>query len=116
MEHRLVLAKIKSHKLLLLFLLLGLATAVVMTQAYYRCHGKPLSHEEAVARAEMLLQQFSKQHNVGETLPLLVEENYDEQRRSWMFRYRNSVCELVIYADRCHGTEVGGLNQGCTVR
>lgn len=82
----------------------------------FRCHGQPLSREEALERANAKLQRFSKKFVTGNTLPTLIGDQYDPQRKEWTFTFKNPTCTVGIIADRCHGTDIGGLSEGCTVR
>jgi hypothetical protein len=97
-------------------MVIALVFAVFVADYLFRCHGKPLSREEALERANAKLQRFSKKSVVGDTLPKLVEEQYDPQKEEWMFTFDNSTCSVIIIADRCHGTDIGGVSKGCTVR
>ena len=97
-------------------MVIALALAVFVADDLFRCHGKPLSREEALERANAKLQRFSKKFVTGDTLPALVEEQYDPQRKEWTFTFTNTTCSVAIIADRCHGTDIGGISKGCTVR
>jgi hypothetical protein len=105
-----------SKKMQILLALIGLIFAVFLFDYLMRCHGKPLSREEALERANATLQRFSRKFVIGDTLPKLVEEQYDPQKKKWMFTFDSSTCSLIIIADRCHGTDIGGVSKGCTVR
>jgi hypothetical protein len=89
---------------------------VLFADHYSRCYGKPLSREEALRRASAQLQYFSQQRMTGGTVPALAEEQYDPTDKTWVFTFRNANCEVAIIADRCQGTEVGGMTKGCDVR
>lgn len=105
-----------SNKLRIVFALTCLIFAVFLIDYLIRCHGKPLSREEALERANAKLQRFSRKFVVGDTLPKLVEEQYDPHKKEWIFTFDNSTCSVIIIADRCHGTDIGGVSKGCTVR
>jgi len=94
----------------------ALVAVALYGEYYFRCHGKPLSREEAFQRATDYLQQLSQDFVFGDPPPALVEEQYDAQTRGWTFKFVNSTCTIYIIADRCQGTEVGGLSEGCRVR
>jgi len=97
-------------------MVIALVFAVFVADHLFRCHGKPLSREEALERANAKLQRFARKFVVGDTLPKLVEEQYDPQKEEWIFSFDNSTCSIIIIADRCHGTDIGGASKGCTVR
>jgi hypothetical protein len=99
---------------IIVIVLVLIVAAMLIGDYLFRCYGKPLSREEALQRATAQLQLLSSQLNVGESLPPLVEEQYDGKRKTWMFKYQNEVCAIIIYTDRCQGTDVGGTN--CQVR
>jgi hypothetical protein len=82
----------------------------------FRYYGPPLSREEALRRATAQLQYFSRQRMTGGTVPVLAEEQYDSEKKTWVFTFRNANCEIAILADRRQGTEVGGMTKGCDVR
>jgi hypothetical protein len=93
----------------------SLVAVGLVVEQRVRCHGEPLSREEAFQRAHAKLQRFSEKFVLGEALPPLVDERYDADQKLWSFTFRNSTCEIIILADRCKGTDVGGTN-GCKVR
>ena len=90
-----------------------LVVVALLGDYLFRCRGKPLSRDEALQRATAKVQRFSQKFMVGETLPPLVEDRYDAEEKLWMFTFRNTTCEVIVVADRCHGTDIGGTN-GCT--
>ena len=69
-----------------------LVAAVLFGDYYLRCHGKPLSREEALQRATTKLQRFSQEFEVGDPLPALAQERYDADQKLWMFTFRNTTC------------------------
>ena len=93
-----------------------LVAAVLFGDYYFRCHSKPLSRDEAFQRATRKLHSLSQKFVVGDPPPAFVHEQYDLERKEWMFRFQNSTCTVDIVADRCQGTEVAGVNEGCKVR
>lgn len=105
-----------SKKFRIAGVFIALIFAVLVADYLFRCHGKPLSREEALERANAKLQRFSKKFVTGGSLPTLVEEQYDPQRKEWTFTFKNPVCTVGIIADRCHGTDIGGISEGCTAR
>ena len=80
-----------------------------------RCHGKPLTREEAIERATYKIQRFSVKFDTGNAPPRLVEENYDAEQKTWIFKYHTDACDVYVVADRCEGTEIGG-ETGCNPR
>jgi len=105
-----------GKKIRIAVVFIALVSAVLGADYFFRCHGKPLSREEALERANTKLQRFSKKFVTGDSPPTLVEEQYDPQRKGWTFTFKNPVCTVAIIADRCQGTDIGGINEGCTVR
>ena len=79
-----------------------------------RCSGKPYERAEALRDATSLLESLSKSFSLGDPLPSLKDEQYDSPRQTWMFTFRNATCTVDIISDRCKGTEVGGVSEGCT--
>jgi hypothetical protein len=100
----------------MVLVLIALLAAVLLGDHLIRCYGKPLGREEALRRANAQLQFYHRTHELGDTLPALVEERYDREEKEWTFRFRSSTCTVDIIADRCHGTEIGGLSEGCRPR
>ena len=92
---------------------LGLASLLLVDYGS-RCHGKPLSRQEALQRASVRLQYFSKDWVLGDPLPSLQEEQFEPKDGSWLFTFRNNTCEVSIITDRGKGTDVGGMSKGCT--
>ena len=92
---------------------LVLATLLVFDY-WSRCHSKPLSREDALRRANVRLQHLSQEWVLGDTLPSLVEQQFEPKDGSWSFTFRNNTCEVSIITDRCNGTDVGGMSKGCT--
>jgi hypothetical protein len=93
-----------------------LVAVVLLADHYSRCYGKPLSRDEALQRANEQLRYLSKDFLLGDTLPALADEQYDPQKKTWIVTFRNSTCEVSIITDRCHGTDVGGMSDGCKDR
>jgi hypothetical protein len=97
-------------------LVVGLAAGVLFADRYYRCHGAPLSRDEAVNRARAQLNFLSHDYDLGKSLPVLKSEQYDARTRSWTITFRSESCEVMVITDRCHGTDIGGLSEGCEQR
>jgi hypothetical protein len=99
---------------------LGIAIVIVLivvalfAEYWFRCHGKPLSREEGLHRAQVRLESLSKSWILGDPLPTLTGEQFDAKDGSWTFTFRNDTCEVDIITDRCKGTDVGGMSEGCT--
>ena len=91
-------------------------TAILFADHYSRCYGKPLSREEALQRASVQLQYLSRDFDLGDTLPVLTAGEYDPAKKTWILTFRNSTCEVSIIADRCEGTSIGGVTEGCKER
>ena len=98
-----------------LFVALAIIGSVFVVDHVVRCNGKPLTRDEALQRASAKLKRFSQKFVVGDATPELVEEHYDDKQKVWMFTFRGKACEIIILADRCHGTDIGGTN-GCSPR
>ena len=94
-------------------IVIALVPAVLFADHFRRCSGMPLSREEALRRATVRLQHLSRHFELGNPLPALVEEQYDSKQQTWIFTFRSNTCEFDIIADRCHGTDIGGLSEGC---
>ncbi len=92
----------------------SLTASVLYYDHWSRCNSKPLERSEALRNATVFLQSMSRDFELGDPPPLLVEEQYDSVREAWMFTFRNTACEVAIITDRCQGTEVGGMTEGCT--
>jgi hypothetical protein len=88
----------------------------LFAEHYSRCYGKPLSREEALRRANAQLQFFDKDFVLGDSLPALKEEEYDPEEKTRTFTFRYPTCEVSVIADRCQGTDIGGISQGCKER
>ncbi len=87
----------------------ALIASALVVEYLYRCHGNPLSRGEALDRATAALQR-----NVVTNPPMpLVEELFDSERKEWMFTFRNATCIVSVLADRCKGTDIGGISEGC---
>jgi hypothetical protein len=100
---------------------IALAIAVVVvfsltTEYVLRCWGKPLTREEAIERADRRLDVFSKRYIIGVPPPTLVAEQYETDTKAWIFTFQNSTCTVDIIADRCNGTDIGGVSAGCVPR
>jgi hypothetical protein len=108
--------KIMNTKLRIAFGVSLLCVAAFVVDYFVRCHGSPLSREEALGRATSKLQRFAKKFVVGDALPPLVHEEYDPQRKEWTFTFENRTYAIGIIVDRCHGTDIGGVSEGCRVR
>jgi hypothetical protein len=97
-------------------ILAALIAIILFGDYYLRCHGKPLSREEALQRASAQLKYLSRNVDLGNPSPALVEEQYDAPSKTWSLTFRNSSCEVSVIADRCHGTDIGGISEGCKQR
>jgi hypothetical protein len=84
------------------------AVALLVADDVVRCHGKPLTRDEAFERASSRIQRFSQKFDVGNTPLQLLEESFDADQNTWTFKFRNSTCEAFVVADRCYGTDMGG--------
>lgn len=93
-----------------------LVALILFGNYFARCHGKPLSRAEALERATKQLQYLSRDFALGNPAPALVDEQYDASQKTWNFTFRNSTCEVSVIADRCKGTDIGGMSAGCTKR
>ncbi|MFY9729416.1 MAG: hypothetical protein WAK24_02325 [Candidatus Acidiferrales bacterium] len=106
-----------SKKLWIAVALGSVLLALFLFKDYYaRCHGKPLSRAEALERATEQLRYLSRDFALGNPAPTLVDEQYDASQKTWNFTFRNGTCEVSVIADRCKGTNIGGITAGCTKR
>lgn len=111
------LQKLKTRWMIATVLVVfALIAGILIADHLFRYYGPPLSREEALRRATAQLQYFSRQHMTGGTVPALAEEQYDSNKKTWIFTFRNPNCEIAIIADRRNGTEIGGMTKGCDVR
>jgi len=105
-----------SKKWVIALVVVVLVLIVLFLDHYSRCYGKPLSREEALQRANRQLQFLNKDFVLGDTLPILAAEEYNPDTRTWILTFRSPTCEVSIITDRCHGTDVGGMSEGCKER
>ena len=108
--------KVKNKWAVMALAVVALIAGTLVIDHLFRCYGPPLSREEALRRATAHLRYFSRQHMTGGTVPVLSEEQYDPAKKTWVFTFRNANCEIAMIADRCQGTEIGGMSKGCDVR
>jgi len=101
-----------NRAVLILATVVGVLVAGVTADYWARCHGKPLTRDEALRRSKVRLERFAKSFGTGATLPALIDGRYEEDTKSWAFTYKNADCTVAIIVDRCHGDEVGGA-AGC---
>jgi hypothetical protein len=98
----------------------GLVMMIVITdriERYIKCQVMPaLTREEALQRSTRYWYDLSEDFSLDAESPTLSEERYDAERREWAFTFSNTTCTVIIITDRCQGTEVGGMSEGCTVR
>ena len=92
-----------------------LAVAFFVREHRVRCHGQPLTREEAMERATSKIQRFSLKFDTGKTPPRLVAETYDANQKIWSFTFHTDACDVIVLADRCEGTDIGGTT-GCNPR
>jgi hypothetical protein len=105
-----------TKKLGITVIVVALAALALFGEHYSRCHGKPLSRDEALQRANAQLQLLARDFVLGDPLPALSKEQYDPIDKLWILTFHNSTCEVSIIADRCHGTDIGGVTAGCKER
>jgi hypothetical protein len=103
--------KTKLQLAALAILVLG---ALLFADYWSRCHAAPLSREEAL-RSNVRLQHLLQDWALGDSLPVLVEEQFEPKDGSWALTFRNRSCEVIIITDRRKGTDVGGMSKGCTI-
>jgi len=116
--------KTRLHGLpaIVIALLLLLAAAMVLLLFWliadhvYRCHGEPLQREEAFERAAARLYSLSCWYDLKDAPAHIVGEQYEQDTKTWMFTFQNGDCTVSIIADRCQGTDVGGMSFGCVQR
>jgi hypothetical protein len=83
---------------------------------FVNSYGPPLTRREALGQANALLQDLSRQDMTGGTVPQLAQEQYDPDKKTWMFTFRNDHCVIDVISDRLQGAEVGGMTKGCDTR
>jgi hypothetical protein len=97
-------------------IVLALIVLVLLGEGWYRCHWKaPLTRDEALQRSTAYLKNMSHDF-VLDPLPKLVNEFYTPEGKAWTFEFSNSTCTVDIIDDRCEGTDVGGLSEGCRTK
>ena len=97
----------------------GCVAVLLFADYWSRCHGKPLSREEAIQRATIFVADLSRDLVIGDTPLSLVAEQYDPGHKSWMLTFQNKVCVVHIISDRCDGNDIGGttcMTKGEAVR
>jgi len=97
----------------IVLIVVGLGAMGLVADHFWRCSGRPLSREEALRRATAQLNYVNRKNTLGPTLPALAGEQYDPKQQTWIFTFRSGSCTVDIIADRCHGTDVGGVSDGC---
>jgi len=102
-----------SLKWTIALIVIGLCAVGLLGDHFWRCRGVPLSREEALRRATAQLKYINRKDTLGPTLPTLAGEQYDPKQQTWIFTFRSGTCTVDIVADRCRGTDVGGLSEGC---
>lgn len=80
-----------------------------------RCYGAPWERDEALRRAREALGYLSEDYSV-EKGAALIDEKYDRELHSWSFLFRSNSCDVSVFADRCNGTDIGGMSRGCPSR
>jgi hypothetical protein len=105
-----------SKVAVVVFILGASAVAVLTADHLFRCSGRPFSRDEARREPNAQLQYLAKYFVLGDAPPTLVEEEYDPYAKTWMLTFRSADCEVIVIADRCHGTDIGGVNAGCKDR
>ena len=77
--------KTKLQLAALAILVLG---ALLFADYWSRCHAEPLSREEALRRANVRLQYLSQHWVLGDSLPVLVEQEFEPKDGSWALTFR----------------------------
>jgi hypothetical protein len=94
-----------GYRWIVLVLVVG---ALVLGIDYARkCHGAPLSKQEALQRGQARLERFIKSYHVSGDLPVLLDEQYEQDSKTWLLTYESKTCKLIVTVSRCHGDEVG---------
>jgi hypothetical protein len=91
------------------WIVLALIVGVLILAIDYarKCHGPPLSRQEAVSRGQARLERFIKTFHVSGDLPVLLEEQYEQDSKTWLLTYGSKTCKVIVTVDRCHGDDVG---------
>jgi hypothetical protein len=83
-----------------LYYAVGISIAVIVAILFgdwlLRCHGKPLSRQEALQRANVRLQYLSRDWVLSDPMPSLTSEQFDLIYGTWMFTFKSSTCEVSI--------------------
>jgi hypothetical protein len=99
-----------------LIAIVTLVVALFVADYVVKCHGKPLTRVEAFQRASSRIQRFSLKYNIGNTPPRLAEESFDADQKTWTFTFHTDACDVFVIADRCEGTDIGGISGACNPR
>ena len=94
----------------ILAVVLIIAGAIV-TDWWRRCHGEPLTREEAVSRATERVKRFSQSHKAGDISYAVREIAYEYDSKSWRITFGDHDCIVVVIVDRCHGDDIGGTTR-----
>jgi hypothetical protein len=73
-----------------------------------RCHGTPLSREEALRRAEARVSRYAKSFHIPGSLPPMTSMDFDASTNAWLVTFKNDTCQIIVISDRCHGDDIGG--------
>ncbi len=93
------------YRWIVLTLVVGLLALAI--EYARKCYGPPLSRQEAVSRGQARLERFIRTHRVTGDLPVLAEEQYEQDTKTWLLTYVGKTCKVIVMVDRCHGDDVG---------
>jgi hypothetical protein len=96
-----------------ILIVIALVVAGVIVERSLRCHGSPLTREEALQRAAARLARYAKAFDIGDAPAVLLKE--EQESGGWIFTYRTAKCDVMVTVDRCHGDDIGG-SSGCKSR
>jgi hypothetical protein len=85
--------------------------AALFVDYWAKCHGAPLSRDEALQRAKARAERFTKSHRTH-PVPEAVKMEFDRKSNVWLVTFEGTDCEIIIITDRCHGDDVGGARCG----
>lgn len=93
-------------------LVAGIAFIAILTvgaEYAFRCHGAPLTRDEAVARAKAQLKRYKQSFQIAE--PMSLSDITTEQgTKTWLASFVGPKCKVIIVVDRCHGDSAESAN------
>jgi hypothetical protein len=103
-----MLQTMKKGRWIIGFLLLAVALALGADYGF-RCLSSPLTRDEAIARAKVRLDRYSRTYNVKEAMTF-SDATFQDDKNLWLVTFVGPKCKVILIIDRCHGDEVGSTN------